>query len=307
MSDTVVTYKPMLPLYILLFALLVAWTFLAVEVAQYSIVTAITTPTVWISSSITVLLSLTPFVLAIAAWIKSRVTYDAPDWDFQIREIAYDEFDHMMKDYAKGYAHIVSRMDPILLLVVILSFLLSCGLPLLILSLSILLAAHVPYLFGALVLVYGLALAVFIHRIGRNGASDDFPLHSKSPIRAAIQTLSATPGVSWAGVRLSIGEAGGYYTIRNPTPVARIEAIEGSVQIEMKVDSLGRLSIGAATVVGGDQSEDKSKEIHLDPTTAVEQLANLVKWSVATYVEEHGSNEFVEELMEELGFKRDAS
>ncbi|MFX0045195.1 MAG: hypothetical protein ACFE8Z_05065 [Candidatus Hermodarchaeota archaeon] len=305
MSENVVTYKPMLPLYILLFALLVAWTFLAVEVAQYSIVTAITTPSVWISSSVIVLLSLTPFALVIALWIKSRVTYNPPDWNFQVREIVYDEFDSMMNDYVKGYSHIISRIDPIMLLIVALSFVLSCGVPLLILSLSILLAAYVPFLFGALVLVYGLALAVFSHRLARNSASVDFPLHSKSPIRAAIQTLSATPGISWAGVRLSIGEAGGYYTIRSPTPVARIEAIEGSVQIEMKIDNLGQSSIVAATVVGGDQSEDKSKEIRLDPTTAVDQLASLVKWSVTTYLDEHGSNEFVEELIEDLGIKKD--
>jgi len=294
----------MLPLYILLFALLVAWTFLGVEVAQYSVVTAITTPSVWISSSLMVLLSLTPFVIVLAVWIKRRVTFNAPDWDFQVREIVYGEYDSMMKDYVKGYSHIVARIDPIMLLMVASSFILSSALPLLILSLSILLAVYVPYLFGALVLVYGLTLAVFLHRVARNEASDDFPLHSKSPIRAAIQTLSVVPGVSWAGVRLSIGEAGGYYTIRSPTPVARLEAIEGSVQIEMKIDDLGRPSIGAATVAGGDQSEDKTKEIPLDPTTVIDQLASLVKWSVTTYVDEHGSNEVLEELIEELGIQQ---
>ncbi len=307
MPETVVTYKPLLPLYILLFALLVAWTFLAVEVAQYSIVTAITTPSVWMYSVFIVLLSLTPFVVLIAVWIKSRVVYDAPDWDLRVREIVYDEFDSMMKDYVKGYSHIISRIDPILLLIVTLSFILACILPNLILSLSILLVAYVPYLFGALVLLYGLALAVFSHRMARNEASHDFPVHSKSPIRAAIQTLSETPGVSWAGVRLSIGEAGGYYTIRSPTPVARIEAIESSAQIEIMIDDLGRPSIGAATVVGGDQREDKIKEIRLDPTTAADQLASLVKWSVTTYLDEHGSNEFVEELIEELGIEKEAS
>ncbi|UCH03635.1 MAG: hypothetical protein JSW05_08525, partial [Candidatus Thorarchaeota archaeon] len=125
MSETVVTYNPMLPLYILLFALLVAWTFLAVEVAQYSIVTAITTPSAWISSSLIVLLSLTPFVLLMAVWIKSRVMYITPDWDFQAREIVYDEFDRMMKDYVKGYSHIISRIDPIMLFIVALSFIMS--------------------------------------------------------------------------------------------------------------------------------------------------------------------------------------
>ncbi|UCH05303.1 MAG: hypothetical protein JSW05_03840, partial [Candidatus Thorarchaeota archaeon] len=194
-----------------------------------------------------------------------------------------------------------------LLFMVALSLVMSFGLPLLILSLSVLLAAFVPYLFGALVLVYGLALAVFLHRMARNSASEDFPLHSKSPIRAGVQTLSATPGISWAGVRLSIGEAGGYYTIRSPTPVARIEAIEGSAQIEMKIDNLGRPAIVAATVVGGDQSEEKRKEIRLNTTTAVDQLASLVKWSLTTYVDVHGTNEFVEELIEELGVGKETS
>jgi hypothetical protein len=297
----------MLPFYILLFALLIAWTFLGVEVAQYTIVTAITIPSVWISSSSIVLLSLTPFILVIAVWIKRRVTFNAPEWDFQVREIVYAEFDSMTKDYVKGYSHIIARIDLFMLLIVVFSFILSCGLPLLILSFSILLAAYVPYLFGALVLVYGLALALFLHRLVKNEASEDFPLHSKSPIRDAIQTLSATPGVSWAGVKLSIGEAGGYYTIRSPTPMARIEAIEGSAKIEMKIDDLGRSSVAAATVTGRDQSEDKSNEIRLDPTTAIDQLTSLVNWSVTTYVEEHGSNELVEELIEELELEKQGS
>jgi hypothetical protein len=297
------TYKPTLPLYILLFALLVAWTFLGVEVAQYSIVSAIMAPTVWISSSFIVLLSLTPFVFVMAVWIKRRVAYDEPDWDFQVREIIYGEFDKMIKDYVKGYSHVVARVDPIMLFIAVLAFILSSALPLLTLSLSVLLAPYVPYLFGALVLVYGLTLTVFLHRVAKNEASDDFPLHSTSPIRDAIQILSRLPGVSWTGVRLSIGEAGGYYTVRGPTPMARLEAIEGSVKIEMKLDDLGLPSAGSATVAGGNQNEDKNKVVRLDPTGIIDQLTNLVRWSVTTYVDEHGSNEFVEELMDDLGIQ----
>jgi len=307
LSETVVTYKPMLPFYILLFALLVAWTFLGIEVAQYSVVTAIMAPSAWVSSSFIVLLSITPFVVVVAVWMKRRVTFNAPDWDFQVREIVFDEFDSMMSDYVKGYSHIIARFDHVILLIVALSFILSFSLPLLLLSLTPVLAAYIPYLFGVLVLVYGLTLAVFLYRLASNEACDYFPLYSKPPIRAAIRTLSATPGVSWTGVRLSIGEAGGYYTIRDPTPVARLEAIEGSVQIEMRIDSLGRHSIGAATVTGSDQSEDKTKEVSLDPTTVIDQLTSLVKWSVVTYVDSHGSNEFVEELMQELGIGTEGS
>ncbi|MFQ5833626.1 MAG: hypothetical protein ACE5H4_13040 [Candidatus Thorarchaeota archaeon] len=307
MSEAVINHKPFLPLYILLFILLVAWSFVGIEVAQYAIVMAVTLPIVWVSSSTVVLLFLAVPVWFIATWIKRRISYAEPDWDFQVREISYREFEAMMKEYIREYSPIVARMDWLPLFVAVLAFAISVLFPLLVLSSFPLLALYIPYLFGGLVLVYGLALSVFVHRATKNEASEQFPLHPMGAIRIARQVLSSVTGVSWSGVRLSIGEAGGYYTIHSPSAVARVEEIEGSARIEIMFDEFGLPSSGSAVVALQDGSEKMSKKTSLTAPLDNEQFLDLVRWSVTTYIEDRGPSEFLDQLMEELGTQKSPS
>ncbi|MFQ5884822.1 MAG: hypothetical protein ACE5IO_06955 [Thermoplasmata archaeon] len=304
MSEAVITYKPLLPLYILLFILLVVWSFVGIEVAQYAIVMAVTLPFAWVSSASIVLLTLAIPVWVMATWIKRRISYAEPDWDFQVREISYREFEAMMKEYIREYSLIVARMDWLPLIVAVFACAGSVLFPLLVLSLFPLLALYIPYLFGGLTLVYGLALSVFLHRATRNEASEDFPLHPMGALRIARQVLSSVTGVSWSGVRLSIGEAGGYYTIRSPSVVARVEEIEGSARIEIVFDELGLPSSASAVVALQDGSEKMSEKTSLTAPLDGEQFLDLVRWSVATYIEDRGPSEFLEELVKELGTQR---
>ncbi|MFW9800993.1 MAG: hypothetical protein ACFFD9_11195 [Candidatus Thorarchaeota archaeon] len=303
MSEAVVTYKPLLPLYILLLFLLVAWSFVGIEVAQYAIVMAVTVPMEWVSSASIVLLSLAVPVWFMATWIKRRVSYAEPVWSFQVREISYREFEAMMKEYVREYSLIVSRIDWLPLSVAVLAFAISILLPLPVLSLFPLFALYIPYFFGGLSLVYGLALSVFLQRATKNEASEEFPLHPMNAIRIATQDLSSVTGVSWSGVRLSIGEAGGYYTIRSPLAAARVEEIEGSARIVIAFDRLGLPSSGWAVVTLQDGSEKMSRKVGLTTPIDTEQVLDLVRWGVMTYVEDRGPSEFLDELMEELGTK----
>ncbi len=301
MSEAVITYKPLLPLYILLVILLVAWSFVGIEVAQYAVVMAVTLPFMWVSSASVVLLSLAIPAWLMATWIKRRISFTEPIWDFQVREISYREFEAMMKEYAREYSLIVARMDWLPLFIAVFAFAISVLFPLLALSLFPLLAFYIPYLFGGLVLVYGLALSVFIHRATKNEASEVFPLHPMNSIRIARQVLSSVIGVSWSGVRVIIGEASGYYTIRDPSAVARVEEIEGSARIEVMFDELGLPSSGMAVVALQDGSDKMSEKTSLTAPLDNKQFLDLVRWSVTTYIEDRGPSEFLDELLKELG------
>ena len=100
------------------------------------------------------------------------------------------------------------------------------------------------------------------------------------------------------GIKITIGEADGYYTIRSPRIVARIEEIESAVEIIGVVDESGNITQVYAnfqTVSLQSESETLTR-VYTDPSDILE----IVKESLKHYILASGTNELLDDLADEL-------
>jgi len=142
--------------------------------------------------------------------------------------------------------------------------------------------------------------SVLTYRAVPTDASQQFPFNTPRKFRNAVCVLWNTPGISWVGVRISIGEARGYYMIRDPTVVARIDGIESAARIEAEIDRLGRF-IKATSIMDFEPAEGRWT-VETDTTCGVtsETLRALVKRTLQAYTAAKGADALLEEILEEL-------
>jgi hypothetical protein len=233
--------------------------------------------------------------------MKQRVSVSPVDWNFEEREIEYAEFKHLAVEYARGYSHLQSKLDVRLALLAILIAVTAPLLPLVIVDQFAQASGWAPHAFGFLLVAFGLATSRVVYLAIPNDASKSFPVVKAPPLSAAVELLENAVGVSWAGVRLSIAESGGYYAIRNPRAVGRIESIENSAWIEVGLDKSSTIS----SIVARINLESGNVEFVAPPADHTASLENVLKdmvnKCVAEYVKAKGSDEILDELMTELG------
>lgn len=306
MSKEVVVYKSLLPYYVIAFLVLLLWVVAGEEFSQSGLLTAWSDPGRWIILTAAVMgTMLAPLVLL--SWrMKQRVSVGPIQWNFEESEIKYDEFEHVVAEYTKGYSHLQSRFDVPLALLTTTIAVIALLLPLMIVDYFQQASGWAPYLFGLLLMAFGLAILRVVFLVVPNDATVSFPVVRARPLSSAVESLENTLGVSWAGVRLSIGESGGYYTLRSPHAVGRIEGIENSAWVEVEFDK----SAEPSSVVAKVSLESGIMEFAaplMDHSASLQRvLKEMVSKCVAEYVKAKGSDEILDELMTELGIGRAA-
>ncbi|UCE09938.1 MAG: hypothetical protein JSW61_13345 [Candidatus Thorarchaeota archaeon] len=304
-EEPVVQIRPITRYQIVLFVVLLLWAFLGFTFSQTTLVAVISNPGIWLLSSVGVLASLIPPILLVAWKVKQQAILREPIWEMKTQEVDLSEFRQMMNEIADRYSFLVSRYDFRMLLLSIVTAVAAVGIPFLLLATWPLAVAAYPYLFGAIILVFGVFLASFLQRALPNSVTSQFPFHSPRRLQNAVMLMWKTPGVAWAGVSVDIGRSGNYYTIRNPAAVARIEGIESPARIEAVTDKSGRI-LEAVSTISLEPTED-SLIIRISPTSgdvASSDLVVLVRRTLETYIAAKGSNEFLDEILEELGMSR---
>ncbi len=308
LSDEPVRYKSTSLHYLLLFVILLFWMFLGFNVVQYSIITVTRSPISWMYIGSLTLLGLAPSVALIAWRVKQRSIFTEPDWNFKRREVGVTEFKIMQREYHRAYSHLIARLDPVYLLLVLVSFSLAISSPLVVALLVPGALIYAPLLFGFAVLPFGVTLFVFILRLVPTDTTMHFPHINVKSLGRLLAVLWETPGVSWAGLSLEIGEAGGYFTFRDISLIGRLDAIESVACIILPLQSGGAIH----TVRGEFLAESNATPMTLEATAAdlsslPEILGQMVIRLYRLYVDAKGHDPFVDEVLEELNIATDES
>jgi hypothetical protein len=249
------------------------------------------------------MIAIAPILWLIARTMKKRVSFNPEtNWDFHSQEIQYDEYAIMMADYRSGYTHMISIRDLRFLIAAIVLLVTAMMLPLVLVAISVSLVIAFPFVFGGLEIGYGLVLTSYFYRSIANEASAHFLFENPSRLKDACKLLEGTPGFTMVGVGFQIGEAGGYYAFRAPAAVGRIAGIEAVAKVEITVADIIPPMTAFGTVSSSTEGEASKRMMELQPGNESSQLEEIVRWCITTYVEENGSNEILDELMEELGF-----
>jgi hypothetical protein len=299
MSESPITTKSAFPYQIAIFIFVNIWGYMCFEVAQYQLVTLYQNPFTWIGWATLVELSMLP-VLSLCAWkLKDRVQITSFAWEFRIREVNLQEFKQMVKDYNASYTHLISRVDFVLSILFSGVFFTIIVCPFILVRSIVWVIAASPLILALLTIIFGLLFSYFMFKILPNHSSAEFPPIASRRFRKAIPFLVHIPGIFWAGIRLKIGESGGYYTMRDPIPVARIEGIEGIARIEGEIDSSDNLS----RIIPIFESDDfipsePIKEITA-PITPV-RVTSLIRLMIQEYIHNRGGGEILEDVIEDI-------
>ena len=284
---------------IAMFLLVFIWAFMGFEVAQFQLLLIYDDPFNWIVWAIFIQASMIPAIAPVIWRMKTRVQYVEPDWDFREREVSLNEYDTMMKQYRGEYRNVLSVVDYELILLALLIAVIAVTAPLLLMRTTFLLIAATPVIFGLLVLCLGLVFASALFKFIPNEATLHFPFVAATIMRPSIEIMQRTPGISWTGVSITLGESDGYYTVRNATPVSRIEGIESIAKLQGVCDESGRMS----QVVSFINLDESSTPEILDKSSgeiSTRQLASMVERVLQTYIENKGPDEFLDEVLEEV-------
>ncbi|MCK4279394.1 MAG: hypothetical protein KAW94_02340 [Candidatus Thorarchaeota archaeon] len=300
MSESPLTYKSLTVFYVILVVVIFSWVVFAIGSTQYALLTLYFGPLDWILTTTGLLVSMMFPILLITWVMKHQLTFTEPDWIHRDREVDYREFEGIMREYAREYTHIIAYLDYKLVFLAVVLFVAAVSSGALVMVTPFTLVLFIPHVFGVMQVLFGVTFSVLAFRAVPTDASQQFPFITPHKFKSAVHVLWNTPGISWVGVRISIGEAGGYYTIRSPTVVARIDGIESAARIEAEIDSSGRF-IKAISVMNFEPAEGRWT-VETDTTCVTpETLRGLVKRTLQAYVAAKGTDALLEEILEDLG------
>ena len=299
MTEAPFEHKSTLSLQGLIFLVVLVWGFMGFEVAQYRLLSLYDFPFDWLSWATLLFIGLIPVLVAITWRMKTTISYSEPNWDMRDRQITITEYESMMKQYRGAYQHVLSMIDyPMIFLLVVL-YTTGILFPFVSMQTTIYLVAATPVIFGFLMVPFGIIFANVMFKFIPNDATPHFSYHQPKTFRGIVRLMGRTPGISWAGLRITLGEAEGYFTIRNATPVARIEDIEGVSRIETEVSDAGALVKVVSYLQLGDDKETIVFEKDLHELTQY-LIAQIVQNTLLLYIEEKGERELLEDVLDDV-------
>lgn len=300
MTEVPIISKSSLPYQIAIFIIIHMWAFMCFEVAQYQMVTLYQSPLSWIGWATLILTSMLP-ALGLSAWkLKDRVQLQNPNWKFKVREVNLQEFEEMTKNYNTSYRYLLSSIDYLLLILLSICYVTVIALPFYLMRTNSLVIGATPIILAFFTIVFGLLFSYFTFKLIPNSATPEFPTHQPRRFRKTISFLAHSPGIFWSGVRLTLGEAGGFYTIRSPIPVARIEGIEGAARIEGEIDSSGNLT-RIIPVFESDGIVPSEKIVDIVEPITPTKTAQLVRLMIQEYIRHSGGEEILDDVLEDIG------
>jgi hypothetical protein len=272
---------------------------MAFEVSQYQLVTLYEIPLEWIGWTSLLFLTLMP-ILSILIWkMKERVQYRKLDWDFRHREVTYTEFSKMVKEYNRNYRQIIAFLDLKILPLTLACYLGALFLPFALMRSVIILISVTPIIVAILLVLFGLLFSYLIFEFIPNSVTPEFPTYRPRIFQEPVRFLAHVPGIYWSGVRLTIGEAGGFYTLRNPYPVARIEGIEGVIRVDCILDDTGSIS-NVITLFDSEDSQDSTPIGKVESPVTTVNVVQLIRKTLETYIASRGGDDLLEDVLEEI-------
>lgn len=284
---------------IIVFLIVIIWTFIGIEVAEVRLLSLFEAPLTWIGWAVFVLISLTPAITAVSWRMKARIKFIEPEWEFREREVSFSEYEEMMKQYRWEYRTFISIVDYSQILLAFIISIVAVASPFFLMRTTVFLIAASPFIFGFFVLLFGLVYSSVIFKFIPNEATPHFPLLSDRLLRPLIDLMQKISGISWVGINLTIGESSGYYTIRNVMPVSRIEGIESVSLIQGVIDESGHLS-KFVSKLHLDNSDSSKLVDETSSDSSIKQLTEMVYKTLQTYIETKGADDILDEVLDEV-------
>jgi hypothetical protein len=283
---------------IVLFALIQIWSLMTFETAMYQLVLLFEKPWSWLLWCSVLIATQIPVLGVFVWWTKQRVDAGPFDWEFRDREVTLSEFGNMMDQYTHDYQYIISRVDYRLLGCAVLVGVVLAASPYVLLPTNELVISLTPAALGLLMMALGIVLSLFLFRLVPSPLCQDFPHYSTRRVRIGVSNLRDLPGTTWVGVRMSIGESHGLYTIRSPRVIARVEDIESVARLQCELSQRGHLKTAEAIIERRGGDEDVLSVLTDDISRF--NLTILVRRLLEEYANERGDDEFLEEIIEEV-------
>ncbi len=276
-----------------------AWGFMGFEIAQYHLLNLYESPFEWISWASFLFISMLPVLIGISWKMKTDITYSEPKWDFREREVTISEYEKMIRQYRQAYQIVLSIIDIPSLGLTVLLFSTAILAPFVLMRTTFYLIAATPIIFGLLLLLFGVVFTNLIFKYIPNDSTPHFPYQQTSPLNKVVRLIEQSPGISWVGVHIIIGEAGGYFTIREPKPVARIEDIESAARIECQLyDPESQFRVRSLLQLEG---SGESVVVDISPDQLTPYLvAQIVQKTILAYIEARGGSELLDEVLNDL-------
>lgn len=292
-----ITLEPGWYYYIAFFAIIIAWTLIGYGITQNMLVTMLLDPSLWILN-IAILVTSLPIPIGIVVWrLKDDIGTVNPEWNYVNRDVEMQEYSRMVNDYNSAYPFLMAKTHFERLLMVLLSGMLCVFFPLVLSFISIDALFVSPHLEGGLLVIYGIFLISFLAAAIPGPISHEFPFQKTSIWPKAIAELIQIPAIYWIGIRLKIGEWKGYFTLREPHLVARIEGIQSIFALSFDVNDKGRI---VALSVVNESNNEKLSSISpiIDPS--LDAIKSTIKKCLLLYREASEEKGFLDDIINEL-------
>ncbi len=287
--------------YALIFTTILLWVILSVEIINMLFVLILSDPFTWFLLS-GLLIFFYPVPIAILIWrMKLSVEIMDPQWHYEQRYVTFQEFREMITEYREKYmlftSHISYRWIVITVIFIILLILSPYVLSYLPDTLFVLLLP----IFGILMTLLGISYTVVLLAGLPGPLNEEFRIPSLSSFSRARNVVIEIPALSWIGIRLSIGEWKGYYTIHEPVIAAKIENLESATTVILDADSVGNIkSIHLSNdSVRSDFPSNLAKS-YPTPSDIIHILREYVHWYASSTKERELLDEIIDELDSDL-------
>jgi len=287
--------------YFLLCVTLIAWGLLGLDSAEYSLPVLSTDPVRWGMTCFYNIGGISLSVLILAWAMKLRVVYIDTTWETRSRELSFDEYTQITKEYGQEYRHMMQRCDwPTA--IVALSIAIATGtFPFLTMTAVPVMALLSPYLFALLLILLGLTLARLFYQIAPNSAVRHFRYVSPRELRRGRALFDEIPAFSWRGIAVDICEASGFYRIGSPVVAGRIRGMEAAALVTAEMDSRGQPFLARSKLKAHGGSAEETLQRSLCQPEHLGELKSLVIDTILKYLEGVDDPSLVTRSLIELG------
>ena len=147
-------------------------------------------------------------------------------------------------------------------------------------------------------ILLGIAYTAVIFTGFPSPIEDEFRLPFIPRLEKTMHMIFDLPVLSWIGLKLHIGEWHGYYVIREPEIVAKIENLESAASLHFQIDSKG--VVESVYISNESNREDFPKELKRSYPNLLD-ISNLLREFVLWYASVSDDKELLDEIIEELG------
>ena len=284
-------------IYASFFTVVLIWSFLGIFVTQ-SILLQVTADLMdWVVLITVIVVTYSIPISGISWYAKQRLVSVIPNWKFVERDVGIEEYRKMVKEYNAAYPLLMSKTHINRVIFVVILGSLSIILPILLRQISIDTALLSPAIFGFSLIILGVGLIATILPALPGNLSKEFPSQSFKEYRVGVSYLAQLPAIYWIGIRLEVGEWGGYYTLRNPTLSTRIDGIESVASMICEVDSRG--TVIEVSIIN--ESEHQGFPFNeVTPHPSPEELKDLIRQVLLWYIDVTGEKEILQDVLDDL-------